>query len=735
MRRFAVAGCLALLAMLSWTGEQSQAQQQAHLLKEKLEVGTVRMVFGQRVMDTSLTLYPGTEYAQTSRSMIEKGLHIEEWVTGMDSGRVSEVVRSYRTIDLHDTSWVGEQKFRIPGIDWKAKQTFAMKVKADGSREISHEVYDTIGAGDRAYVQMDTDVDLLPGREVKVGESWKVTKEKLGRVALATHADKLDSADVSVRLDSVKPNDAGEMIAAMTVSAKLKGSLKVINEFDGSVMTNLTSDVTFNGTASFNVTRGGMVRYEWNGEISVRGTYNAADASASATFAEANDYAYATVLDRKADNGKDGPDAPKEVQTFKHGAVDAGHILIARNGSGVARIQVFDPAARKIVKTVLAMPGSNSINTMALSPDRKRVAFSSNLNSLISVADADVFVLELESGKINQVTPGWADNNGIAQPINTGKTCTVTGRIVWYDDDPQLKRDRNDGFTGIVRFDHTSCVATVGADGKFTLTGVPVGTPLLLNIHGRLPAYSNGKMRDGLQKYAGMTNVDMVLDESGKNLGDVRIHPNHPDTRYDRPSWDGDSLWVNASAWTRSYKIGYPKHSWAETDFGGKLELLLGGFSVSRDGKHAAQCRDSSGGGGAVHVYGIGGKSVFSAEIPGATLSYSSEGAWTADGNWACTAGIDNTMGKNLYGAPGLVVAQVAQKQAGLYRAWPQLSGHMLVSLALNETSTVGYLVTHKFVAESQSTFGDAWAWDATTDTMIRLTSLGDVICVASYGR
>jgi hypothetical protein len=59
----------------------------------------------------------------------------------------------------------------------------------------------------------------------------------------------------------------------------------------------------------------------------------------------------------------------------------------------------------------------------------------------------------------------------------------------------------------------------------------------------------------------------------------------------------------------------------------------------------------------------------------------------------------------------------------------------MMVSLAVNADSTVGYMVTHKYVADKQLTYGDAWAWDSTTDTLTRLTSLGDVICVASYGR
>ncbi len=440
------------------------------------------------------------------------------------------------------------------------------------------------------------------------------------------------------------------------------------------------------------------------------------------------------MFDKPAVNGGEGPDSVDSIQAFKHGAVDPAHIVIARNNGKLARIQVFDPASKKIVKTVLAMPGANTIATLALSPDRKRIAFSSNLNAGISISSSDIFVLELESGKLNQVSPYWATGDGIAQPIKTEKTCTVTGRIIWADDDPQFRRDRHDGFTGAVRIDHTPCAAVVNVDGTFKLEGVPVGVPLLLDIHGRLPNYSNGKMRDALMVYAGATMVDMTLEASGKDLGDVRIHPGHVQTSYDRPCWQGDALWLNASAWTQSYKAGYPKHSWEKVDFGA-LELMYGGFSVSRDGKYAAMCRDSSGGKGAVHFYDTKGKHLWAAEVPGATLAYWAEGAWTSNGAWLCTADAESMLDKNRFGAPALVYASREAKQAGVVRLWPQLTGHSMKSIAMDEKNDTGFFVTHKYVAETQITIGDAWMWDSSSDTLTRLTSLGDVLCLAGYGR
>lgn len=741
MRKVTALSAAALLVALAISDSQPpaevNAQEQAYLLKEKLEVGTVRMVRAERASTADITMNPD-DYPSKSDLAIQRTSIIHEWVSAMDGGRVSEVWRSYRDIVGTETRTYdygnGPEKVSTPIEEWKRNHSFIMKVKADNTRQITHENYATIGDRDRAWVQLDLDADLLPAREVKVGESWKVPANRLGLIAMAGPEDKLDEADFTVTLRGVKNDENGRKLADLKVEGTLKFSCDIPNQFDDAASTRLKSSAKLSGSASFDVGAGRMVSYEWKGNGSTSGKLNGTAIKAESSFSETNLYAYSFVFDKPAANGSEGPDSADSIQTFKHDAVAAGHIVIARNNGKVARIQVFDPASKKIVKTVLAMPGANTIATLALSPDRKRIAFSSNLNAGISISTSDIFVLELESGKLNQVSPWWATGDGIAQPIKTEKTCTVSGRIIWADDDPQFRRDRHDGFTGIVRIDHTPCAAVVNVDGTFKLEGVPVGVPLLLDIHGRLPNYSNGKMRDALMVYAGATMVDMTLEASGKDLGTVRIHPGHVQSGYDRPCWEGDALWLNTSAWTQGYKAGYPKHSWEKVDFGA-LELLYGGFSVSRDGKYAALCRDSSGGHGAVHFYDTKGKHLWAAEVPGATLAYWAEGAWTSDGAWLCTADVESMLGKGLFGAPALLYASREAKQAGVVRLWPQLTGHSMKSIAMDEKGETGFFVTHKYVAETQLTIGDAWMWDSNTDTLTRLTSLGDVLCLAGYGR
>ncbi|MCA8917830.1 MAG: hypothetical protein KDB68_03935 [Planctomycetes bacterium] len=733
---------LALLILLGCFAASDQtpvvAEGPSYLLSENQEVGTVRMVQASRALATTLTFSPGQPYATSTSFEQNHVAVVHEWTTAMAGERVSEVWRSYRDITTTRTETVdygnGPEKISTPVPDVRQHQTFKLKVNADNSRTINHATWEFITQSDRNRVQLDKDVDLLPGRSVKVGDSWKVPPERLGLIAVSSPDEKLTSTDFKVTFSDVRSDDDGNQYADLAVAATLKFTTNIVSEFGAEYNTELTSSSTLEGTALFNISAGQMVSYDWKGQSQIGGKMNGNPISAAVEFAEANVYQYAFVSDKPVNNEDTTPVEATEMKAEKSGAVAAGNILIGRNNGKRSLIQVFNPTTKKVVKTLLTLPGGVSIANLALSPDRKRVAFSSNLNYAISVAKADVFVLELETGTINQVSPHWADNKGIAKPIKTAKTTTITGRIIWKDDDPKNRRDRHDGFTGSVRIDQTSCVGVVKLDGTFKVTGVPVGVAVVMDIHGILPSFSDGKSRGALAQVAGITTT-LLLDENEKNLGDVRISGFHTETVYDRPCWQGDTVWINQSAWTRAFKAGYKTRSWDAVDFGNELQLLFGGFTVSRDGKYAAFCRDSSGGAGGVHFFTTDGKPVWNSLIKGATLDFTAEGLWTSQGQWVCTARIDNTLGKTTYGGPALVVADLAGKQAVVPRVWPQLAGHNMLSLATDENSQFAYFVTHKYVQETGLTLGDLWGWDSETDTLSRLTSLNDLVAVASYGR
>ncbi|MBZ0137688.1 MAG: hypothetical protein K8I27_15085 [Planctomycetes bacterium] len=737
MRRLMPFGAAALLALVVSATPEFSAQDQTYLLQEMLGAGSVRTVDGRHAMDVTLTLAPGTNYAVTTTTEFEKSFHIEEWVRAVADGRVTEVQRSYGDMPTESVSvsdlGQGPQKVKTPGVDPKAHQSFVMKVRRDGTREITHDTHLSILEKEMATIPRDTEPDLLPGRKVKIGESWKVPGGKLGLIGMASGQDVMKSADVTATLKSVTRNEQAQSVATISVSGTVHYETFVASGVGADFDTHVFSEVSFKGNAYFNLTYSLMAGFEWEGTSQASGKMNGSTIAATTTYSEAAQYGYAQVFDEAPDNGKHGPDAAAKLETFPSGAIDPAHVVIARNDGKIARFQVFDPATKKIVKTLLVMPGASSIQNLALSPDRKRLAFSSSLNQYISLARADVFVLEIETGKLNQVTPHWATGDGVAKALDTGKTATLTGRIIWKDTDPAVNRDRHDGFSGLVRVDHTMCNGKVNADGTFEVKGVPVGTALLISISGMLPSYVNGKPRPALEKFGGTTMVETIADENGKNLGDVRISPNHIDNSYDRPCWQGDALLVNLSGWTQSYRVGYPDHTWQAVDYGAQLQMLAGGFSASPDGKLVAFCHDSSGGEGSVSMFSGTGKLLWQQGVPGTTLSFTAESIWTPEGMWLCTAGVQNTLGKSLFGSPALVVALPEQKQAGRIKAWAQLAGHRVLSLTTDGEN--GFFVTHQTLIERNANLGDLWMWEPESDTLTRMTSLHDLVGVASYGR
>src|SRR5690606_10738701 len=121
----------------------------------KLEVGTVRMVRAERASTADITMNPD-DYPSKSDLAIQRTSIIHEWVSAMDGGRVSEVWRSYRDIVGTETRTYdygnGPEKVSTPIEEWKRNHSFIMKVKADNTRQITHENYATIGDRDRAWV-------------------------------------------------------------------------------------------------------------------------------------------------------------------------------------------------------------------------------------------------------------------------------------------------------------------------------------------------------------------------------------------------------------------------------------------------------------------------------------------------------------------------------------------------------------------------------------------------------
>jgi dipeptidyl aminopeptidase/acylaminoacyl peptidase len=123
-----------------------------------------------------------------------------------------------------------------------------------------------------------------------------------------------------------------------------------------------------------------------------------------------------------------------------------------------------DPARQTPVTRFVA-PGTVVLNP-DWSPDRRRIAFSSDLNALGSLESQSVFVVNADGKGLRQVT-GY----GLLEPLR-GATGTVTGRVVVA---PVAGAGAGTLKRAVIIAQGTQELATTAADGTFTLRGVPVG--------------------------------------------------------------------------------------------------------------------------------------------------------------------------------------------------------------------------------------------------------------------
>lgn len=700
--------------------------------------GIVRRV--ERTTKADVSWEVGDAYKVKDQASMTRYVYSDEYVAAADRGLPTEVWRSYGNIKPVRTTYVdlgeGPKPFPVEEVDWKANQTFRMKQDASGKRTIVHKVNALVDEAGQATVLVDRDPNLLPSQPVKVGATWSIGAAQVGLPFLLSAREKITNVEGTATLKSFG-TEGVVRVATIIADITIKTSLEEKNQWDGSIARRITETYTLKAEATADAGSGLMISLRWTGSSKFSGEQAGSPIKGSATLEENYLFRYGRINLAAPALDDIGPAKAEGIMTEKHGALKESEILIARSNGSRMRLQVYDVAARKLVRTVLAWDGNSSVSQLAVSPDRLKVAFSSTLNTHISIHTQQVFVLNLETGKLDQVTSSSATGDGLEQPIKAAKTATLKGRVVWLDDEAGRRRDRHDGVLGRVEVDRTPCKVVIAADGTFELKDVPVGEPLLIQISGTLPNYSDGRLRGGqdlMAKYVGCTVLNMQIEAGTHDLGDVRINPYFLTGGYGRGAWRGDELWVQQESWRSAYVSRYGGKEWKPLKFG-ELEYLTGGFSVSPDGKHVAFARDTSGGAGGPAFFTADGKAVWSTGTI-LTVSYTSEGAWTSTSKeWVFSAGVQHTCGEKLFGAPALGFCFVEQRNHIMPQAWRQLSGHQMVSLATDKRANQAFFVTHFYDPDRNLTIGDAWHWDSSTDTLKRLTGFGDVIAVGGYGR
>lgn len=731
-----VAGALVLLAMGVTPGVQAQGKVKFSddLAKDVIRTSHTNWSLQYR----QATLFDGKELAVNKREL-SRQYAMQEYVAEVRDGRPTKLYRSYDAITGKNKLWVTEagDPVEVDATDPRSGHTFVFNVDGDGTCTLALEPLQLLAAKEIHSAATDHSPRLAPGGETEVGASWNVAARDCGFVGIMGAGEKLTELEVTATCDGVNAGEDGRELAWVSYTLSAKSAYREVSELDGSEAANIECEYSINGKAAY-VPGGSLALWTHSGTCAAKGKMGGTDATLAISWSASRQFFYGSLRDVRVDNGKDGPDTVDDLYTAKAGAVPAHEVVIAREGA-ISRLQTFDPAARKITKTLAALPKGIYFTDLALSQDRKRVAFRSNGNKGISIAEANVFMLELESGQVNQLTPSWATNNGVPMPLDTGKTVTITGRLVWFDDERGI--NRHDGLNiGWVRIDQTTCFSTIdGMSGKFKLENVPANASILICALASLPNYSNGKSRGWrfLPDGKAMASTVILTGESDKDIGDLTVRPPAVEFGYGAPSFaKGGDVVCNRYPGSAVAIVGYPKRTWREVEVDANLGLLTGALAVSPDASMLSFVTDSSGRKGSVHFYDSRGKEVWGTPLAdNVEVSFSSQGAWLADGSgWVCTAGAPGWLGKKLQGMPGLIYASPAEKRVTFARKWPQLGGHTCKSIAVNKEGTVAYLVFH-FTDEKGVTWGDLWQWDSVTDTLTRLTHLGDVLNVANIGR
>ncbi len=656
-----------------------------------------------------------------------------------EKGRSRRFVRTYEVLHGRTETTVqatlggGPEKSEWEGNDDRAGKVLDLEVDGKGDVRVLAVVPEA-SLVDFRSVLLPHDHRLLPDRPVAVGGTWSIPGDRVVTPWVALAGTGMEGGakpgeslgGLTGRLDSLDE----EGVASISFQGKV--TFQVEWKTESAVLQRTRTIATYEGTLRFDARAGRSL------ELSMKATLEREEVRPSnyttrgkGSLEETRAWRYATIVEDQPDNGEDGPASVDEVWTSPHSRVDEAHIVVLRGPAQGPRLVVFDPAARKIVKTIAVFPKQIIVTHPALAPGRDRLAFVSNLNNGISHATTNVFVLDLPSGRVDQLTPDWASGKGLARPFTAERTGRIVGRITWKDERGVV---RTDVTTSTVRADGTANGSVVGSGGAFVLEGMPV-RPLLVQIRATGIRAGGGMV----QLQAHVSAVFGAGDVA--DCGTVALSWPWVDRAYDYPTWRGGGLLGRAFGLGRVFECDYPERRYDESRRIEDLSDEVGshGPIASPDGKWLASYLDAV---FLVHDAGTGERLRYLG-VPDIDLirfarAYpwpGQSGVWLPDSDVAIYAGYEAVPSLTW---PAIVGLKSSTSQILVPKTWPEaaLAGRRMVSVATDPGADVAYVVVHTPKPGDASTvFGDLYAWDSRIDATTRLTNLGDVIDVANTGR
>ena len=735
--------CVLALCCLALPVSRPVAQDKAMTLETPSKTGKrLSTDYHREYTEKTEVIVAGEVSSTTTNEFWVSGL-IHEWHMAVDAdGKPQRVMRTYEKLKRESASKLYLKMIDSTQETARAEVSDPLKglitvydIAADGTRKLNGDAPTLVWEHDRVRACAPFETSLLPGKAVKVGDSWTVAGkdfEKLyeRKVDLLTPKDDpepWESGDITVK---VRVTD-GEQVA-LDFSGELTYRLRQKAAYGDEEVTNYVTTAKINGELIWQLGVGPVQR-SLAVDITRTGKVNGFENKCTATLNEVREYRNSWLFEAARDAGGDGAPTGNitEAKGFAGEAVAAGNVVISRNAKEGARLCEFDPVAGKYVRTLCVVPAGKFIDHVKMTADRKRVAFASTLNNEISISPWSVFVLEVLTGKINQVTPSWATNDGIAPELKTAKTGTVVGRVDFYDGWEGTVR--SDGLSGDAQLDQTSGHVVLGSGGSFRMENMPTGI-LLLKVKANFPRPRHGfKNTDRVDGRIGQV-VTLVNVKAGETVdtGTLRLVEGQADMVYCNPTWNGDTLAGHLHGVGMMWQTTYPKRAYA-LDTAINLPASPMGFGFSPDGKQIAMTTQDGHKLMLVDPATRKASKVIEFKDAGAEVAFSTRLTWMTE-SMIVTGGMARCRYEFMADCPALIGADTSGG-VKVAKTWPEWSGRKINDVALTPDGISLLLCVQGLLPLEKDDRIELYIWTPGTDTTTRLTISGEIQSVSNAGR
>ncbi|MCC6574918.1 MAG: hypothetical protein IT462_14155 [Planctomycetes bacterium] len=730
------------------------AQAQKFKLEEKFSVGLRRSVTTKRTYTEIREFMAAGEAASRLTDEFTRDSLVHEWYTDLDeNARPKRFLRTYQKLDrkLKGESYIKmidrTDKTEKTIDDSRAGQIITLE-RADGKLKVIDGAKNIFGDKALDNVIKDVETNLLPAAEKSPGDSWTVPgcdleflRDEAPSMLIDDTTETCEGGDLKITFDNMGSNEAGP-VALLKFEGKFKFVRMRKDPILGDEVTNYVVNATVEGNLEFDTTRGRLISRTLNATFDNSGKVDRQEMRGSGKLTEYRVYHYGYILEAAPDNGVEAPAKTTETKTTAGDRLDPAHIVLALNGAERARLVVFDPVKRKAVRTLASFAAGVRIDHVTLAQTRDRIAFSSTLNNEISHATWNVFVLEISSGKINQVTPSWATGDGLAKPFESAGKGRVTGKVVWSDNERNTAR--SDNFSGNVHIDQTGIKAVVGIGGMFALDNVPAGFFALARVTGKVTARRLDGKDDGRTSAnwsgsaGGMVKAGETLD-----LGTITLQPVQADMVFCNATFLGDRITGHLYGFGWLWDAGYPQRSWdmptKDVAPGGQIY----GLGYRPDGLIAL----ANGYGKDARVRFLNPSRIVTATGDLSKLAIqhgtvASRGTWDSRNEQWVAGGYGPCRSGTIFADMPLVYRVLAADgTVELVRDWPEFTGRSIVDITPAQDGQSYFLVVQIPAPPAQpgkpanEAKTNLYRYTPATDTLERLTSLDDVQSVANTGR